>query len=983
MQTLSLRCLPEPLRVLRHLTASRHVRFETPRIVANRSLAKNVEQELVDLPGVTKAAANTNTGRVLVAYEAQSSFTSLFRDTVERSKPAPASTTSWLAGLWQSGSGTDSRAGSIDPTPWHALGADEVISLVNSSPSGLSDAEAAVRRNPGASFDVDGGRSRISILLSQVANLPTGLLLGSATLSALVGDWIDGAAVLSTVAVDATIGYQIEHTNEELLASWRRLETGEAVVMRQGELATVAVNGLVLGDVIFCRAGDLVPADARVIDAHRLRCDEALLTGESHAQAKGTESVPQDAPIAERASMLYAGTTVVGGHGRAVITAVGRETEAGRIGQLLARERAPETPLERRLRRFSDTVATVAFGAGVASAIARFTRGQSLHRVLRGGVALSVAAIPEGLPVISTAALVRSMQRMRKLGMVVRRLVTAETLGGVTVVCADKTGTLTRNEMTLKLLDLGGTPIAFEQIRADRNGIFKDGSTLALAAAVLNSDVDVQEDEIVGSSTERALIEAAEAAGLRRTELRERFPRLSLHERDAGRSYVVTVHEAPDGGCVAFVKGAPEQVLALCDHDLNGPLSDLDRSERLRRNDELANQGLRVLALAWRRVADQKSVEEEKGYTWIGMVALDDPLRDGAAEAVRDAARAGIRTIILTGDQRRTAEAIARGVALPGEALDGAEIEQLLRQGSPAAVDRVCRAGVLSRVTPADKLAVIHALRARGEIVAMAGDGINDALALRAADVGIAIGVHSSDVARQAADVVLENEDLRSILSAVGEGRIVQDNLRRAINYLLAHNLSEVILVLGASIIGTAEPLRPLQLLWLNLFSEALPALGLAFEPGEPDVLDRGPGRPDAPLLDGDARQRILRDGFRLAGLATGALVTGGPAAAFATLAGAQIGYAATCRADGRPPGRDFLSFVGSAVGLQAVTLVVPTLRTVLGLPAAASFAEFAGFGFGLAVPALVWSRSGLGDVIIGRPLASPSEMSNLRESPS
>ena len=448
----------------------------------------------------------------------------------------------------------------------------------------------------GAELDAYSGRSRISILLSQVANLPVGMLLGSSGLSAMVGDWLESAAVLSTVAVDATIGYQIEHTNDELLASWRRLERGESTVVRQGELATVAVSELVRGDVIVCRAGDLVPADARVIDAHHLRCDEALLTGESQTQEKGTGSVPRNAPIAERTSMLYAATTVIGGHGGAVVTAVGRETEAGRIGQLLAREEAPETPLERRLRTFSNTMATAALGSGFASAIARLLHGQSLRQVVRGGVALSVAAIPEGLPVVSTAALVRSMQRMRKSGMVVRRLVTAETLGGVTVVCADKTGTLTRNEMKLKLLDLGAGPIAPEEVRADPDRILKDGPTLALAATVLNSDVDVQEGEIVGSSTERALIEAAEAAGLHRSDLRQRFPRLSLHERDLGRNYVVTVHTAPKGEHVAFIKGAPEQVLALCDHDLHGPLNDSERSRLLRRDDELADQGLRVLA---------------------------------------------------------------------------------------------------------------------------------------------------------------------------------------------------------------------------------------------------------------------------------------------------------------------------------------------------------------------------------------------------
>jgi P-type Ca2+ transporter type 2C len=977
MQTISLRCVHTPLRVVRHLRASCRVRLDAPEILGCRPLATEVEQELAALRGVTTATAVADTGKS--ARRLRSSIGIPFvapRDRATSRGDAEASI-SWLPSL-RLGKDDSSISAAVDDTPWHALDADEVLSLVQSGRVGLSETQAAARQHR-KSLDDNPVRSRISILLSQVSNLPTGLLLGSSTLSALVGDWIDWAAVLSTVAVDATIGYQIEHTNEELLASWRRLESGEATVVRQDDLSTVAVSDLVRGDVIVCAAGDLVPADARVIEAHHLRCDEGLLTGESRAQTKGTESVPKDAPIAERTSMLYAGTTVVGGHGRAVVTAIGRETEAGRIGQLLAHE---ETPLERRLREFSNNATLAALVAGVASAATRFLRGQSLHQVVRGGVALSVAAIPESLPIVSTAALVRTMQRMRKHGMVVRRLVTAETLGGVAVVCADKTGTLTRNEMKLKLIDLGAGAITPDDIRADPDHIFTDGPTLALAAAVLNSDVDVQEGKIVGSSTERALIEAVETAGLHRIDLRERFPRLSLRERDSGHSYVLTVHAASNGDRVAFVKGAPEQVLELCDFDLNGSLDKSDRVARLRRNNELADQGLRVLSLAWKKIPDEKSVEAEEGYTWIGMVALDDPLRDGAADAVRNAARAGVRTMILTGDQRRTAEAIARQVGLTGEALDGSEVKQLLTQGGTAATDRVCRAGVLSRVTPTDKLAVIHALRERGEIVAMAGDGINDALALRAADIGIAIGVHSSDVARQAADVVLENEDLRSILYAIGEGRIVQDNLRRAINYLLAHNLSEVILVLGAAVIGASEPLRPLQLLWLNLFSEALPALGLAFEPGEPHILDRGLGPPDAPLLDGDARWRIARDGFRLAALATAALAVGGPATAFATLGAAQIGYAAICRAEGVPPAREFISFVGGAAGLHAATLIFAPLRAVLGLPGTASFTEVAGFASGLMIPTLLWNRSQRGDVIVGHPLtAAPSPATKANKS--
>ena len=971
MQTLSLRCLAVAPCVLRHMSASRRVRLDSPEIIGSPALAAKVERELIALDGVTKAVADPETGRLLIIYAPKSSFVSRLRESPARAAAAQRPAASWLPRLQLVSKRPPGEAPA--DREWHALEALGVLKGVGSRGEGLDEAEAAdrLRRSSAQELVDETGRSPLSILLAQVMNLPTGLLLGSSGLSALTLDWLDAAAVLSAVGLNAAIGYQIEHTNEELLASWRRLETGEAEVVRQGEVSTVPVGDLVRGDVIICRAGDLVPADARVIEAHRLRCDEALLTGESHAQDKAADPVRRDAPLAERSSMLYAGTTIVGGHGRAVVVDVGRETEAGKIGQLLAREETPETPLERRLRAFGNTVAGAGLGAGIAAFAAGLLHGRPLRQVVRSGVSLAVAAIPEGLPVVSTAALVHSMQRMRERGMVLRRLVTAETLGAVTVVCADKTGTLTRNEMRVELLDLSSGSIAPEAIRAEPGRIFEHGPTLALAAAVLNSDVEAQEGgngtQIVGSSTERALIAAAEAAGLRRGELRERFPRLSLRERDSARSYVVTIHDAPGGGRVAFVKGAPEQVLEICHRDLRRRLDKRSRAERLRRNGELAARGLRVLGLAWKLDPENKPAGRDEGYTWIGMVALVDPLRDGAAEAVERAARAGIRTVILTGDQRRTAEAIARAVGLTGEALDGGEVERLLAEDGPAARERLSRAAVLSRVTPADKLAMIHALRAQGEIVAMAGDGINDAPALRAADVGIAIGVRSSDVARQAADVVLENEDLRSILAGIGEGRIVQDNLRRTIGYLLASNLSEVMVVLGAAAIGALEPLKPLQLLWINLLSDTLPALALALEPGEPDVLDRPPGRPDAPLIDAEARWRIVRDGFRMAALGSAALALGGPAAAFATLSAAEIAYAAVCRAPGAPPGPSFLGLVGGAAALQATTLAFPPLRMVFGLPARASLGEFLGFGVGLVAPTLLYGRADLGNVIVGR----------------
>ena len=965
MITLPLRSSATPARLVRHARSARRLRLVVPGLVGQPVLARRIELELRTHAGVEEASADARSGRILIRYAPGAAFLRSLREpATPAAAPRPRAPLRWPRVL----SGA-SRIAPIDSTPWHAWPTEAVFKRLETNPKGLDSREAARRlltHGPNT-LPAPDNRSRLEILLSQLANLPAWLLLGSSALSALLQDFLDAGAILSAVGLNTVIGYEIERTNEDLLASWRQLEAGQAEVVRDGMLRTVRATELVVGDLLLCRAGDRLPADARVIDAHRLTCNEAPLTGESEPQAKSAAPAREPAALAERNSMLYAGTAVASGHGRALITATGPATEMARVGQLLTEQQAPATPLERRLNQLGNQLTLAGVGAGVASAAVGVLRARPIAQVMRSAIALGVAAIPEGLPVVSTAALVRSMQRMRARGMVVRRIASAETLGGVTVVCADKTGTLTQNAMALEVIDLGDGPIDPHELRAVPDRLFDDGPTLALAAAILNSDVDVQRNgrtmDVFGSSTERALVVAATAAGLDRVRLRRAYPRRALRERDAGVHYVLSIHDAPDGGRVAFVKGAPEQVLALCERDLRGQLTAAARRRVRARNDALAAAGLRVLALGWRRLPKHGTAGLETAYTLIGMVGLRDPLRPGSAEAVRTAARAGIRTLILTGDQQRTAAAIARAVGLRGETIDGPQVAQLLK-ATPAEVRmRLQRVAVFSRVTPADKVAIVKALRASGEIVAMAGDGINDAPALKAADVGIAIGIGSSDIARQAADVVLENEDLRSILSAVGEGRIVQDNLRRTLRFLLATNFSEVALTLGAAIVGARDPFTPLQLLWVNLLSETLPALALALEPGKPDVLDRAPAPPDAPLLPAAAQRTALRDGLLLTGLGAATLAIGGPAMAFSTMVGTNLGYPFTCRATDAAPGRRFFTLIGSGVVLQVAALAFPPLRAVLGLPQAFSAVEAAGFVVGMGLP---WAMAGTsrGDVI-------------------
>ncbi len=915
-----------------------------------------IEQLLQSQPGVEEVRREPRTHRVLVRYRNGSRLVGWIRELGEavRGDPHPGSPDPPTAAPARIRLPTP-KPSPTDGTPWHALATSSVLELLGTRWDGLDAQEVKERSDrfgPNAA-DEAAPRSRGKIFLDQISNLPTTLLVASSAASVLLGDLPEALVISAVVALNATIGFRVERKTEALLASWRRMESGSARVVRGGEIRIIPSVEVVPGDVLFCQAGDIVPADARVLDAHRLTCDEALLTGESEPQRKWPDPLPGEAPLAERRSMLFAGTVIGSGRGRAIATATGPATEMARVRSLVEEERAPKAPLEKRMERLAEQGTYWGAGAAGVVALAGLVRGRSPVIVLRSAIALAVAAFPEGLPVVVTAALVRAMGRLRDAGIVPRRLSAVETLGGVTVVCADKTGTLTRNEMQLELLDVDGTPIAPSSLASSRDGgdLPEAPAALALAAGVLNSDLEVLYGNggvhVLASSTERAFVSAAQTAGLDLERLRRRYPRKLLRERQENVHYVVSQHDAPGGGSVLFLKGAPEQVLDLCDRDHARPLTDDSRRDVLERNEVLASRGLRVLALAWRR-AEGDAPEDPRGFTFLALAALRDPLRSRAADAVRVATHAGIRTVIVTGDQRATAAAIAEQVGLSGEAHDGAELARLL-DGAVNGDGTLERTSVLSRVTPAHKVQVVKALRERGHVVAMVGDGVNDAPALKAAHVGIAVGAGASDVARQTADVVLAHEDLRSILRAVGEGRIVQDNLRRAARYLFATNLSEVGLVLAGAVVGV-EALTSLQLLWVNLLTDTLPALAIAFEPGEPDVLDRAPAPPDRAIIAPDEWRHVLRDGLLLAGLGGIALAAGGPAAAFAALPAAQLTYAVVCRAGRSDHGGMFPALVGGGAALHLGALLLPPLRAALKMPAPTAGSLLA-YGVGILAP--------------------------------
>jgi Ca2+-transporting ATPase len=956
-------------RIVRHARAARRLRLEVPGLLGDHAFARRLEAEISRAAGVETVRADAGTGRILIGHAPDAAFLDAQREEPPalRTLGRPGSPARPARGARRSRRRATRGSAAIT---WHALEPEAVLARLASDARGLDPAEAErrLRRVGPNALAPPEARSPLALALGQLANLPAALLGGSALVSALARDWLDAGAIASAIGLDAAIGFAIERKSEDLLSSWQRHEAGEARVLRGGRMLRIPAADLVPGDVILCRSGHVVPADARVLEAHRLACDESMLTGESEPSAKTTAAVAADAPLAERHGMLHAGTHVASGRGRAVVVATGPDTEAARIRDLVGRERAPRTPFEKRLDRLGRTLSLGGAASGAVVAALGLLRGRPPGRVLSQAVALGVAAIPEGLPVVSTAALVRSMQRLRERGMIVRRVASAETLGGVTVVCADKTGTLTWNDMRLEVLELGAGLLPAEGLRADPEKALEDPVTLALAAAVLNSDVDVEGERgalaIAGSSTERALVAAADAAGLDRAALRERFPRRRLVERDHGRPYVVSLHDAPRGG-VLFVKGAPEDVLALCRRDLHGPLDPAARAAWRARNAALAGQGRRVLALAWKRLPPRvREPRQLRDLTWIGLAGLRDPLRPDAAATIGAARRAGIRTVLLTGDQRATAEAVARAVGLEGEIVDGPELARLLAADGAEVRARLARVAACTRVTPEDKAAIVRALREAGEVVAMAGDGVNDAPALKAADVGIAIGHRASGVSRQAADLVLASEELGAVLAAIAEGRIVQDNLRRAVHYLVAQNLAEVLLAAGAAALGTRDPFTPIRLLWLNLITDTSPALALALEPGHGDELDRPPAPPSAPFVPREARARIAHDALWMAGLGAASVMIGGPAMAFQTMAGVELGYALVCRSAKAPPDPTMVRLLGGTAALHSLTWWAPPLRRVLRLPGPPTLLEIGGFGLGLALPWLLAHRERAGVIV-------------------
>ncbi|HET9439460.1 MAG TPA: HAD-IC family P-type ATPase [Longimicrobiales bacterium] len=851
----------------------------------------------------------------------------------------------------------------------HALPASDVLRELDSEPDGLSETEVQARLARYGPNSLQAGKrvSAWKILIDQFRSVVVLLLVAAVIVAALLGDTVEAIAIVGVLIINASIGFVTELRARTAMAALLRLEVPHATVLRGGERLDVAATSLVPGDVILIEAGQAVPADARLITAHELRTNEAPLTGESLPVDKDAACVlPADTSLADRLNAIYMSTAVVAGTGRAVVTATGMKTEVGRIGTLVSGIKEERTPLEQRLDTLGRRLVWVTLAVAVVVVVLGLLRGESLGELIETALALAIAAVPEGLPTVSTIALAIGVSRMARRNALVRRLPAVESLGSATTICTDKTGTLTAGQMTVTSMWVGGREIQVSGSGYDPDGGFKaDGATIdpqsdplllrALRVAVLANRAALTRDEdnwqVLGDPTEAALLVAAHKAGLQRDALLERYPEVGEVPFSSERMFMATLHT--DGErTVAYVKGAPARVIELSARLLmpNGaiPIDDASRERLIAENRAMAARGLRVLAMA---SVPTDSAQEEKLHhlDFLGLVGISDPPAPGVRETIERFQRAGIRTVMITGDQQLTAEAVARqlGIMQPGDAvIEGRELAALDRQ---AMRTRLPHVAALSRVTPEDKLRIIEALQANGEIVAMLGDGVNDAAALKKANIGVAMGKRGTDVAKEAAAVVLQDDRFQTIGAAVEEGRVIYDNIRKFVFYLFSCNVAEIMVILGAGIAGLPQPLLPLQILWLNLITDTFPALSLAAEPGESDVMQRPPQNPQQAILSARFLRVIAFYGFLITAATLAAFIWAlrdapedharAMTIAFVTLAIAQTLHLGNARGGG--PALRWRRVIGNrwalsaavlTIALQLVAVYFPPLARILGV---------------------------------------------------
>jgi Ca2+-transporting ATPase len=754
------------------------------------------------------------------------------------------------------------RDAPVGSAAWHAEPTERVAAMLGTSlMEGLAPDEAARRlaEHGPNEIESEGGTPAWRLLLDQFRNVLILILLVAVALSAALGHTTETIVIGVIVLFAALLGFIQEYRAEKAIDALRELAAPTATVVRGGEVVDVPARELVPGDLVLVEAGDRASADARIVEAAALQVEESALTGESVAVTKTADPLPDpELPLGDRRNLIFGGTVVASGRGRALVVATGMETELGGIAGMLQTIERGKTPLQQNLDRVAVLLARAALVLVAVVVILGLVRGEPFLDMLLFGVALAVAVVPEALPAVVTISLTLAAQRMIRRHVLVRRLPSIETLGSVTVIASDKTGTLTKDEMTVRTVVTADGTYEVSGSGYEPEGAFLlDGEEVepaptlleTLRAATLASDAtlvrDAEDDRwrIRGDATEGALVVAAAKAGLRRSELEAVAPRVGEIPFTPERKRMATLHEGRDG-TLAYVKGAPEVVLDACVRQLTNegerPLDDDTREALLATARSLAGDALRVLAVA--RRADATLEDAERDLTFLGLVGMIDPPREEVRDAVQTCLEAGVRPVMITGDHPLTAQAIARelGILTDGRTITGAELEELDDEAFAAEVESI---QVYARVSPAHKLRVVQALQARGHSVAMTGDGVNDAPALKRADIGVAMGITGTDVTKEAAEMTLTDDNFTSIVAAVEEGRGVFGNIKKYLMYLLSANLGEIGLLVGAALLGKPLPLSAVQILYVNLATDGLPALALSVDPPEEGLMRRPPRR--------------------------------------------------------------------------------------------------------------------------------------------
>lgn len=914
-----------------HLLPGR-LRMDVQGLLGNQSLAKKLAGRLSSLPGVRTGRVNPVSGQVLVLFNPkQVSLQAILGQIVglppgralrrklfkkidypikQKAARPPVQKQPSMMQVKKTAL-VSGRRGVVQPVknpslfiPWHTLETDRLLSMLGTVPGSGLQIDMVRKRLHKFGYNEIAVRSSTSILcllLEPLKGFMSKLLLAAAGISLLVGESSDALVISIIVLLQAVLEAVQGYRAEKSLAALKELSAPVARVVRSGRPTRVQARELVPGDLIVLEAGDRIPADARLLEVSGLMVDESSLTGESVPVAKSCAACSElKLTIGDRNNMVFAGTCVTSGRGMAAIVATGMGTEMGKIAALLADVENETTPLQKQMETLGQQITRLVMASVAGITIIGLVRGRPLLEMLRTGVSLAVGAIPEGLPAVVTVALAFGVQRMVRRNAVVRRLSAVEALGGTTVVCTDKTGTLTQNEMTVKEVFCNDElyRVTGEGYRPQGHFLHQ-GQTLnpaelpalqvALRVGALcnNAALNRQGEnkwKVIGDPTEGALLTAAAKAGLWWKNLNEEYCRERELAFDSNRRMMTVICRAPDNNFHVYSKGAPDTVLGRCSRIVkNGAVEQLDiktRNDILAMNDKMAGRALRVLALAWKDMLalepnPTEAAVEEADLIFTGLAGMADPPRQGVGKAVRKCQEAGVRVVMITGDHKKTAEAVAQKIGIlqqGGLVVTGDELDNLSAAKLAAAAEKI---QVYSRTSPAQKLRIVRALKKRGHIVAMTGDGVNDAPAVKEANIGLAMGLSGTDVTREASGITLSDDNFTTIVAGIEEGRSVSENILKSIRYVLSGNMGQVLAVLMASIGGLPTPLLAPQILWINLVTECLPAMALAADPPQANCMRRPPVRSDKMIFSDSAKKEIIRKGI-MAGITTFGVYAGG-----------------------------------------------------------------------------------------------------------